>query len=509
MTKNKNMKRNYNSRQERGVALVVVMLTLLLVTAIAAGVIILANSETNSSANFRDEQRAFFSAKAGIEEARDRLRTGNTYTITRPTVLPGNSSGILYITNPLNSETVAPWKSSDKYADDEICNETFAGTSLTCTTLSSGKKVPNSSSTTCPTWCTSVTANSTFAPTSGSVLDWKWTRVTLKQNNAFGASYAVNGNSATTTQVQWNGNHECVSGSGCTLPVFVLTSLAVTPSGSRRMVQMEVAQDQLQFNAPAALTVDGGPSDSFSGGSSSNYQINGADQGGCGSSAGSTKVPAVGVSDGAKGTPNTGDVSNVINGIPNGRMSNYTGLGSSPDVENVASSLPSAVNGQYDLSTVTGVNNLASALKSAVTQPVITGPASYSGTNAQLNSSASSPQIVYVNGDLTLSGNANDYGILVVTGTLTVKGTVQWNGLVIVAGTGNLQMDGTNNFTGAVLIAKTKDSSGNKLTTLGSPTFGVNGGGNSAGGVFYSASCLAQETQLTTFHSVSYRELMN
>src|SRR5579862_2113446 len=46
-----------------------------------------------------------------------------------------------------------------------------------------------------------------------------------------------------------------------------------------------------------------------------------------------------------------------------------------------------------------------------------------------------SPQSVYVNGDLTLSGNANDFGILVVTGTLTVKGTVQWNGLVIVAGT--------------------------------------------------------------------------
>src|ERR1043165_6913160 len=119
MTKNKNMKRNHNSRQERGVALVVVMLTLLLVTAIAAGVIILANSETTSSSNFRDEQCAFFSAKAGIEEARDRLRTGNSYTITRPTALPGNSSGILYITNPLNSETVAPWKSSDKYVDDE------------------------------------------------------------------------------------------------------------------------------------------------------------------------------------------------------------------------------------------------------------------------------------------------------------------------------------------------------------------------------------------------------
>ena len=116
---------------------------------------------------------------------------------------------------------------------------------------------------------------------------------------------------------------------------------------------------------------------------------------------------------------------------------------------------------------------------------------------------------MYVNGDLTLTGNGNGYGILVVTGTLTVKGTVQWNGLVLVIGQGNLQMDGTNSFYGAVLVAKTKDSSGNKLTNIGSPTFGVNGGGNSTGGVFYSSSCIGQNTQLTTYHSVSFRELLN
>lgn len=498
------MQAHKNKRQtERGVALIAVMLTLLLVTAIAAGILILTNTEINTSANFKDEQRAFFAAKAGIEEARDRLRTGNSYTITRPTTLVGNgSTSVLYILNPLNSETVAPWNSSNKYVDDEICTETYSGTSLTCTTNSTtGKKLPSGS------YYTSTTANSTFAPTSGSVLNWKWARVTLKQNNAFGSGYYVNGSSANSSQVYWNGNHECISGTGCSLPVYVITSLAVTSSGSRRMVQMEVAQDQLTFNAPAALTLDG-TSDNFSGGSSSNYQINGHDQGGCGSSAGGTTVPAVGVSDGAKGTPNTGDVANVINGIPNGRTSNYTGLGTAPDVENVASYLPSAINSQYDLSTVSGLQSLASAVKSAVTQPVINGPASYSAGAAALSSTSSSPQIVYVNGDLTLNGNANGYGILVVTGTLTVKGTVQWNGLVLVVGKGNLQMDGTNTFKGAVIVAKTKDNSGNALTNIGSPTFGVNGGGNTAGGVFYSAGCLAQATQLTTFHSVSFRELL-
>src|SRR5437763_1938063 len=104
------MRKQHKNQMERGVALIAVMLTLLLITALAAGIIILTNTETNSSSNFKDEQRAFFAAKSGIEEARDRLRTGNTFTITRPTTLPGSgSTGILYILNPLNSETVAPW----------------------------------------------------------------------------------------------------------------------------------------------------------------------------------------------------------------------------------------------------------------------------------------------------------------------------------------------------------------------------------------------------------------
>jgi Tfp pilus assembly protein PilX len=78
---------NKKKSREQGVALVAVMLVLLLVTAMAAGIIILTNTETSTSANFKDEQRAFFAAKAGIEEARDRLRLGS---VTRPTTLVGN-----------------------------------------------------------------------------------------------------------------------------------------------------------------------------------------------------------------------------------------------------------------------------------------------------------------------------------------------------------------------------------------------------------------------------------
>jgi len=482
---------------EEGVALVAAILTLLLISAITAGLIILSNTETNTSTNFKDEQRAFFSAKAGIEEARDRLRTKATNTISAslPTALPGASNSVLYILNPLNSETVAPWTSTNPYADDEICKET---STLTC---SGG--YPSGTG-----WYSSTTASSTYALSP--VLDWKWSRIQLKQSNAFGTNYAVNGTASNAyyTCLKDGSPYEVAFAAPCAtptyLPVYVITSLAVTQGGTRRMVQVEVGQDTINFVAPSALTMDGaGPS--FSGGNSAQFGVSGIDVGGCGGAATAPAVPAVGVVTNA-------DVATVSSNadIPNKTDNNYTGSGytgakgtSGPDVENVSSSLAT------DLTTPANLQDLASTLKGDITQPVINGPQSYSGGGSALSSSLASPQIVYVNGDLTLDGSATGYGILVVTGTLTLKGTFTWNGLILVVGTGNFQMDGTNAVNGAVLVADTTNAAGAILSVNGTPTYGVNGGGGSKGGINYSGSCLTNATQLTTFHVISMRELLN
>jgi len=134
------LSQNHHSKlsgRESGVALIAALITLLLIAAITAGMIILSTTETNISSNFRDEQLALFSAKAGIEEARDRMRTAAANTLraagTLPTTLPGNgTTGVLYILNPANSETVTPAGSNPaNYADDEICKET---STVACTT---------------------------------------------------------------------------------------------------------------------------------------------------------------------------------------------------------------------------------------------------------------------------------------------------------------------------------------------------------------------------------------
>jgi Tfp pilus assembly protein PilX len=479
-----NCKQSSRDRQ-RGVALLMALIALLVIGAITAGAILLSNTESNIGINFRDEQLAFFSAKAGIEEARDRMQAGVTNTLrtaSLPTTLPGTTGSVLYILNPASGETVAPWNGSSNttYPDDEICKET---TTITCS-----NNLPNLSS--CNTWCASTTASSVYA--ASPVLPWKWVRLMLKQNNAL-TSYSTNGSGTSALQVCWNGtNEETTSCSAPNLPVYTMTALAVTPSGSRRMVQAEIAEDRLDFSASAALTLDG-TGDTASMPSSNNFGVNGNDSAGCGATTTGPALPAIGVDSNA-------DVTTLDGAIPNNRKNNYTGSGgSNPDVENISSSLPP------NLQTVTSLQSLTSSIKSMVTQPVITGPA----TSIASPGTAAAPQIIYVNGDLTLSGNVTGYGILVVTGTFTASGNVGWNGLVLVVGQGDFVGNGggNNSYNGAIVVAKTLDSMNNPLASLGAPTFNFNGGGGN--GMNYSSGCIAQATTLSTFHIMAFREVLD
>jgi Tfp pilus assembly protein PilX len=479
--------RERNSRDhQRGVALLMALIALLIIGAITAGAILLSNTETSVSSNFRDEQLAFFSAKAGVEEARDRMQKGVTDTLrtaSLPTTLPGTAGSVLYILNPANGETVAPWNgsSSTTYPDDEICKET--------STIACSSNLPSLSS--CSSWCVSTTASSVYA--ASPVLPWKWVRVMLKQNNAL-TSYSTNGVSTSGAQTCWNGTNEETT--SCAppdfLPVYTMTALAVTPTGSRRMVQAEIAEDRLNFNARAALTLDG-TGDTASMPSSNNFGISGTDVGGCGATTTNPAVPAIGVGSAA-------DVTTLDTAIPNNRKNNYTGSGgSNPDVENISASLPT------NLQSVSSLQALVSQVKANVTQPVITGPA----TNIANAGTLANPQIIYVNGDLTLSGNVTGYGMIVVTGTFTASGNVGWNGLVLVVGKGNFVGNGGggNVYNGAILVAKTVDSMGNPLATIGAPTFNFGGGGGN--GFNYASGCIDAVNKLSTFHIMAFREMLN
>ncbi len=476
---------------QRGVALFVTLFALLIVTAIALGMMFLADTETSINASYRDDQRAFYAAKAGLEEARDRMRAnagaGISVSGNLPAALPGTANGALYVLNPASGETVVPWtpptpSSPNKYFDAEICKE------VNC----SGGLVPPVAN-----WYITPAPAASSSYASNPVLPYKWVRINLKTNrSAYGSSNVmyVNGSSSSTTanyQVCWNGTNEYASATGCVSPdkpVYVLTALAQTPRSSRRIIQYEVAQTILNMAFPSALTFDG-YGDALFPPNSNVYWVDGNDHTGCGGAAVQSPKPAVGV-------PDNVDVTTVISAIPNNRRSHYIGVNSAPDVENISGNLiPS-------LQTVNSLEALLTTIKNNATY-VVQGPAA----SLPDYGAPGSPVITYVNGDLTLGGSITGYGILVVTGTFTASGTVGWNGIVLVIGQGNMVVSGggNNQYNGAVFLAKTRDAQGNVLPSLGGTRLDWSGGGGN--GVYYSSGCIDSARTMVNYKVLAVREL--
>jgi Tfp pilus assembly protein PilX len=481
---------------EPGFALIAALLMLLLITAALMGMIIMSNTETNVSSNFRDEQTAFFASKAGIEEVRDRMRSAATNSLSGylpTTALPGATNGVLYITNPASGETVAPWLTTGtNYPDDEICKE------VTCT---SG--VPSG------TWyATPQSASASYA--ASPILPWKWVRVMAKANKSDTGTTRVTSVDGTTNgnRVCWTGTNEiattaasCAAANANYLPVYELTALAVTSSGSRRMTQYEV--DRTAFPAmPGAMIFDGPSPDFSTNPHSAAFGVSGADaaQGpnagaGCGAPA---NQPALGAYNNASGTSLSGQLN---------RPGSYTsGSAPTPAVSNVNSALG-------PLSTVDGLTNLVNSVTAAA-GPSNVFPNANNTTPTNLGTN-SAPVINVVQGDFSLGGSGA--GILLVTGTLTMSGTPNFNGLILVIGKGNVVKNGGGNGTlnGSLLIANLYSDTPPTYTNLiplgsnnppGIPTIAWNGGGNAT--IQYDSCWISTVSQSFPYKIVAQRELI-
>src|SRR4051794_33658530 len=93
---------------ERGIALLLCIFALLLLTGIALGLMFMSDTETNINVNYRDTQQAYFAAMAGLQEARVQMLTNglNVKPITMP--LTASATGVKYILNPGVGENVTP-----------------------------------------------------------------------------------------------------------------------------------------------------------------------------------------------------------------------------------------------------------------------------------------------------------------------------------------------------------------------------------------------------------------
>src|SRR6266566_4580763 len=355
---------------ERGVALVIALLVLLLITAVGMGMILMSNTETNVSANFRDEQTAYFAAKAGIEEVRDRLRAGATDSLLLPTTLgntlAGAPSGILYVINPLGGETVAPWLlAGSNYPDNQIAKElSCAGTAPT------------------GTW---------------------WVPTVPTASTSYGAA---------------NANY---------MPVYELTSLAVTSGGSRRMMQYEVAQNAFP-TIPGAFVFDGS-NPSFNPPNSNAFNVIGADlnlHAGNAINGVTCPAPANQPALGSFDDPAVSTLTSAVQGPPN-RSNQYTSAAPYPAFPAISNTYSTLSTDSVNLTTVDGLTTFANMITTAA------GPNVYpNGTVPTHLGTPGSPVVNVVNGDLTIGGSGA--GVLLVTGQLTLNGDFSWNGLILVIG---------------------------------------------------------------------------
>src|SRR5947208_10042527 len=102
---------------EHGIALLLVMFSLLLLTVIGLGMMYSTNMESSINSNYRDKQTAFYAALGGLQEARDRIQPA-THNIVAPTQLPSTTAAnVIYIVS--NFTTVTPWLTSNSYLDSE------------------------------------------------------------------------------------------------------------------------------------------------------------------------------------------------------------------------------------------------------------------------------------------------------------------------------------------------------------------------------------------------------
>jgi hypothetical protein len=482
----RNTKRRAHS--QRGAALVIAIFSLMLISVVATALIVTAGTQNSIKSNYRSAMRAFYDAKAGLEEGRGRLWTNNPdsaaiLNCVFPGGVPMQLGQACYIINPAPGENVDPrnLNPANTYADAEYGQEW-------------GGQPP-------PSGAPLIASTSPNMGVAGPL--YKWVRITPRTEASGGLD--VNGGTQRdpTNPLYFDGAHQMLSAGGPvpgTAQVLTITSLAVTPSGSRRMLQYTVAGPTLT-NAlptfPAAVTLDGNgftiPSGNGTIGGSSDVQIDGHDGSVSGTSAG---VPAVGYT-------NSNDASAVTKAAS--PASDYLSPQNTPAVGNVSVSLPPL------LQTPSGLDSLVQGITRGA-DLVLNPP---SGTQANQTSltlmSPTNPMVVVVNGDFRLShgsgGSFTGYGLLVVTGTLYYDPDDSWNGIILVIGRGvfdGSQHGSTGQINGAVLVANTRDSSGNLLTSLGATSFKLTGGGQ---GIHYNSQLVNSAEGLMTYQVLSFREI--
>jgi hypothetical protein len=471
--------KNSTAHAQKGVALLISIFALLLISGVAVALVVMSGTETSVAANYRSSTQAFYSGYAGLEEVRGRLWPGHPSSLFSianflppvGTVLPVGQ--VRYILNPSPGEVVSPTNlaANNPYADNEYQVEFGApvtGAAVLTTTSISNLALPN---------------------TPGPL--FKWVRLTALTERASGIDLNGDGVPDAVTPIYYDGTNRNLTATG--RQVFRVTTLAVMPNGSRRILQYDLSAIFLNLNFASALTFDGQGSALFPA-NSNVYTVNGNDSASCGTPPEAPK-PALGVV-----TP--GDDLLITNSIPPNRLTKYTGSGPAPDVQDVGGTLGG------NMQTVTTLEALVDLIRTNADH-VVQVPAGQTATSLPTMGTASSPTITVVDGNLNLQGTQTGYGILVVTGDYTAGGSIGWRGIVLVIGQGTMTVSGggNNSYEGAVLLARTRDAAGNLLPGPAPGATLLDWAGGGGNGVHYDSCTIRNATNNVIYRVLAFREV--
>lgn len=450
----------------RGVALLACMLALLLLTAIAMGLLYLGDAETRTNDNFRSAQQAYFASLAGLQNVRERMMLANVapHQIVPPAAMPGSSNSIFYVLNPAgSSDPVTPATAGSAYYDQQLCQE-MGAQNLACPPASGS--------------IVSLAEHGTPYLNTAAALPYKWVRINRKANASI-KPYYNNGSSGTSTlstQVCWNGVSELpvtlLPVTDCSLsvgsdpagwnPVYELTSLAVTAGGASRMLQMEVAQDpplvtraavdsQDHVDLNGSLVVNGWD---YCTCQCTTARVNNKNVTTCTDRAGLVcdgthfAIYAAGTVDNP--TPSE----TLLAGTPQPVVQNQPwpwDMDSLIAKYRDASGTINVSQSPYNWSCPAGACGTQSGVTLGVPPNFPPSPPSN-----PVGPTGMGPQVTYVPGDVHFSGNAVGNGVLVVDGNLDIHGGLQFYGLIIVRGVISFTGGGSAgvNIYGAVLAGQ-------------------------------------------------------
>jgi Tfp pilus assembly protein PilX len=187
---------------------------------------------------------------------------------------------------------------------------------------------------------------------------------------------------------------------------------------------------------------------------------------------------------------NTGDgilpSQQISSQVASNQRNNITGMGLTPsisDITNAVAADPDKAllqNSNYLWNFVHSVVPQAADLSYNTSQSWHGGSAPDIGSidlTLPANDPSQHPKIVYVNGDLDISGNITGGGVLVVTGRLKGSGSLTYNGLILVIGTGEVDGAGLNiGFNGGMFVANV--TSNGVTASFGTPKFSWKGNSN-------------------------------